>query len=155
MLDQRKLTSMETIQFWSQEKCTEEELAMLTKLPLTSNISIMIIDNDSIVWVKYDKSLFADYKDVCFVYMCMSNQEFERSEFYRIYDCGIFEILEEIFKRFRSYDHVFVAGNFNGREAKKNNFVEKDCILNTFIPNDLSNIVPYDPVCIWIEKQKT
>ena len=101
------------------KRCRGGGLVLFFKDYLNDKIS----EHDSIVWIRCDKSLCVDCMDtyICFVYFPP-----DRSEFYSVYECDLFQVLEEHIECFKHQGHVILTGDFNGRVGHESDFIEND-----------------------------
>ena len=80
-------------------KCKGGGVCVLTKKVLQLKVLFVKQIEDSVIWLKLDRSLFNKDSDI---YLCCAYVPPEGSQYYQYYDCDLFDILEkeiELFSR--------------------------------------------------------
>ena len=106
---------------------------------ISRGVSIVKNVHNSLVWIKFDKYYFKISEDVllCAVYIWPEN-----SPIVRLFDCDLFENLQNDITYFENKGKVILSGDFNARTACKNDFIVCDCTFKT----DINEYVPDKPL---------
>lgn len=120
-------------------------IIVLIDLKVKQHIDVCEIICDSIVWLKIDKNLLCQTKDVYLakkgVYIPPVN-----SVYYNKYNCDLFFELEASLNRYTLVGEIMLMGDFNSRTSTVCDFVHDDSIHSSIERrlSDLFNYIPDD-----------
>ena len=112
---------------------------------LKHNLSIVKKDNRGIIWLKLDKCAFNVNNDI---YLCLCYIPPENSSVYKngqsdLYECDLFDIINDDVLLFQDRGDIFLCGDLNARVGEND-----DCLENTgldrFIdlPDSVQRVLP-------------
>ena len=97
---------------YKRNKCRGGGICILIKKSFESKITVDKCSEDSLVWLKIDRSISTQNKDF---YLCCTYHPPEGNNFYGHYDCNIYEILETDLMFYPSVGSFGCIGDMNAR----------------------------------------
>ena len=102
-------------------------------------ISLVRTTEDSLVWLKLDKSLFENDQDL---YLCCAYIPPAGNSYYTHYDCDLFECLESDLEFFANKGVTCIIGDLNARLGTLEDTIKYDS-LNRKVAKNLEHLFLY------------
>ena len=124
-------------------KCRGGGICILIKKWLELKVKLVKQIEDSLIWLKLDRSFFSESSDI---YLCCAYIPPEGNQYYQHYDCDLFDILENDLELFSRSGIVCLTGDLNARTVLLDDVIRTDDIHQTLIDNmETLFSYPYDP----------
>ena len=121
------------------KKCKGGGICVLIRNSLKQKISMVKLTEDSLVWLKFDKSMFTNDRDL---FICCAYIPPEGNSFYTHYDCDLFDKLESDIEYFSNQGAFCIIGDINARTGTLDDGIKYDYI-NQQLPDRLEHLFHY------------